>query len=117
MKKHIIRFILVVALGMAASVSHAAGILTPTGSKHQPVQIRDHHVNVVINNGFAMTEVHQTFYNPNPEHLEALYSFPLPKSASLVDRFVYQARMVRPKVELDHLLHDHAGSAAGENHL
>ena len=89
MKKQIIRFILIVALGMAASLSHAAGILTPTGSQHKPVQIRDHHVNVVINNGFAITEVHQTFYNPNPENLEALYSFPLPKSASLSEVTIY----------------------------
>jgi Ca-activated chloride channel family protein len=83
MKKYIASFILIIALGMAASPSHAAGILTATGSQHKPVQIRNHHVNVVINNGFAMTEVHQTFYNPNPENLEALYSFPLPQSASL----------------------------------
>jgi len=89
MKKHIIRFMLIVALGMAASLSHAAGILTPTGSKYQAVQIRDHHVNVVINNGFATTEVYQTFYNPNPENLEALYSFPLPKSASLSEVTIY----------------------------
>ena len=89
MKKHVGRFMLIFALGMAASVSHAAGILTPTGSKHQPIQIRDHHVNVVINNGFAMTEVHQTFYNPNPENLEAMYSFPLPKSASLSEVTIY----------------------------
>jgi Ca-activated chloride channel family protein len=89
MKKQIIRFVLIVALAMAASLSHAAGILTPTGSPHKPIQIRDHHVNVVINNGYAMTEVHQTFYNPNPENLEALYSFPLPKSASLSEVTIY----------------------------
>ena len=89
MKKHIVRFILIFALGMAASDGLAAGILTPLGSIHQPVQIRDHHVNVVINNGFAMTEVQQTFYNPNPETLEAMYSFPLPKSASLSEVTIY----------------------------
>lgn len=89
MKKHIICFMLIVTLGMAAGTSHAAGILTPTGSKFQPVEIRDHHVNVVINNGFAMTEVHQTFYNPNAENLEAVYSFPLPKSASLSEVTIY----------------------------
>ncbi|UCD82599.1 MAG: VWA domain-containing protein [Desulfobacterales bacterium] len=89
MKRHIVRFILIFAIGMAASASHAAGMLTPLGSTHQPVQIRDHHVNVVINNGFAMTEVHQTFYNPNAENLEAVYSFPLPKSASLSEVTIY----------------------------
>ena len=89
MRKHFIRFILIVALGMAPAVSHAAGILTPTGSQHQPIQIRDHHVKVVINNGYAITEVHQTFYNPNPDNLEAMYSFPLPKSASLSEVTIY----------------------------
>jgi Ca-activated chloride channel homolog len=89
MKKHIVRFILIFALGMAASDGQAAGILTPIGSPHQPIQIRDHHVNVIINNGFAMTEVQQTFYNPNPETLEAMYSFPLPKSASLSEVTIY----------------------------
>jgi len=89
MKKHIACFILIFVLGTAASIGHAAGILTPLGSTHQPVQIRDHHVNVVINNGFAATEVQQTFYNPNSEDLEAMYSFPLPKSASLSEVTIY----------------------------
>jgi len=44
---------------------------------------------VVINNGFAMTEVQQTFYNPNNQDLEAMYSFPLPKSASLSEVTIY----------------------------
>ena len=89
MKKHIIGILAVLILGLAGSLSHAAGILTPTGSSNQPIQIRDHHVNVVINNGFAMTEVYQTFYNPNAETLEAVYSFPLPKSASLSELTIY----------------------------
>lgn len=62
---------------------HAAGTLTPTRSGGQPIKIRDHQVHVTINNGFAVTEVVQTFYNPNAQDLEAIYSFPLPKSASL----------------------------------
>jgi len=89
MKRLIFSFMLFVTLGMAAGTSQAAGILTPTGSKYKPVEIRDHHVNVVINNGFAMTEVHQTFYNPNADNLEAVYSFPLPKSASLSEVTIY----------------------------
>ena len=76
-------------VGLIPTMSQAAGILTPIGSGHQPIQIRDHHVNVVINNGFSMTEVHQTFYNANSEDLEAIYSFPLPKSASLSEVTLY----------------------------
>jgi Ca-activated chloride channel homolog len=68
---------------LAARSGLAAGTLTPKGSPHAPMQIRDHRVEVVINNGFARTEATQTFFNPNAEDLEAIYSFPLPKSASL----------------------------------
>lgn len=67
----------------AATSSFAAGVLTPKGSPDQPVRMTDHHVHVVLNNGFARTEVSQTFHNPNPHDLEAVYTFPLPKSASL----------------------------------
>jgi Ca-activated chloride channel homolog len=66
-----------------ATFAHAAGTLTPAGSPHQPVQIRDHQVDVDIIAGFARTEVTQTFFNPNTQDLEAVYSFPVPKSASL----------------------------------
>ena len=66
-----------------ASWCQAAGTLTPKGAGQQPIQIRQHHVQVVINNGFAMTEVSQTFFNPNTQPLEAVYSFPLPQHASL----------------------------------
>ena len=83
MKKLIVFITLVLLVGMVPVLSQAAGILTPIGSGHQPIRIRDHHVNVVINNGFAMTEVRQTFYNVSNKDLEAIYSFPLPKSASL----------------------------------
>ena len=89
MKKLISFLILILFLGTVPKASLAAGVLTPIGSGHQPIQIRDHHVNVVINNGFAMTEVQQTFYNPNSQDLEAMYSFPLPKSASLSEVTIY----------------------------
>ncbi len=75
--------LLIIATGMAA------GTLTPVGSNFKPIEIRDHHIDVVINNGFAMTEVTQTFYNPNDRDLEALYSFPLPKTASLSEVTIY----------------------------
>ncbi|MBE2216357.1 MAG: VWA domain-containing protein [Opitutaceae bacterium] len=76
---------LVVAAGACAlaAVIHAAGTLTPVGSPQAPIQIRDHQVSIVINNGFARTEVQQVFFNPNPQDLEAVYAFPIPKSASL----------------------------------
>jgi len=89
MKRHLTHFrglLLAVATFVALSSNQsiqAAGILTPKGAPRSPIQIKDHHVDVVINNGFARTEVQQTFTNPNTNDLEALYSFPLPKAASL----------------------------------
>lgn len=71
------------ALSHAATVTHAAGTLTPKGSPDAPIQILDHHVGITIHNGFAQTEVLQTFFNPNDRDLEAIYRFPLPVSASL----------------------------------
>lgn len=73
----------ITALALAAAPAQAGGTLTPIGSANQPIQILDHHVDVVINNGFARTEVQQTFFNPNPTDLEAIYAFPIPRSASL----------------------------------
>jgi Ca-activated chloride channel family protein len=74
---------LVVLLLLSLVSAHAAGTLTPTGATHAPVQIRSHQVNITLNNGFAQTEVLQTFFNPNAHDLEAVYAFPVPKSASL----------------------------------
>jgi len=77
------------ALAVLAGTADAAGILTPKGAGQAPIEIRNHHLDVVINNGFARTEVRQTFYNPNSTDLEAVYSFPLPTSASLSEVTVY----------------------------
>ncbi|WP_404422547.1 VIT domain-containing protein [Nibricoccus sp. IMCC34717] len=62
-----------------------AGTLTPVGSAQQPVEIRSHQANVVLNNGFAQVEVTQVFHNPNASDLEALYSFPVPEGATLAE--------------------------------
>lgn len=71
------------ALAADAASAFAAGTLVPTGAPRAPIQIRSHQVNVTLNNGFAQTEVLQTFFNPNPADLEAVYAFPVPRSASL----------------------------------
>ena len=72
-----------IALAGGLFSAQAAGTLNPTGAAQTPIQIRSHQVNVTLNNGFAQTEVLQTFFNPNPRDLEAIYAFPVPKSASL----------------------------------
>ena len=74
---------------LAAPITQAAGMLHPKGSASQPIKIMSHEVNVTINNGFAQTEVMQTFYNPNPTDLEGIYSCPLPKTASLSEMTIW----------------------------
>ena len=73
----------ILTLAAAPVVSHAAGTLTPVGANEQPLQIVDHHVDIVLNDGFARVEVTQTFINPNSNPVEGLYTFPVPQEASL----------------------------------
>ena len=44
-------------LGLAAEPAHASGTLTPLGSTAEPIRILDHHVDVVIQNGYVRVEV------------------------------------------------------------
>ncbi len=68
----------------AGSDCFAAGLLKPVGNHDQDsISIKSHKVDVVINNGFARTEVDQVFENTGDIDLEATYSHPLPKQASL----------------------------------
>lgn len=63
--------------------SKAAGLLKPNSGSADAIKIQSHNVNVTLNNGFARTEVDQVFKNNGGSDLEATYSFPLPKHASL----------------------------------
>jgi len=60
----------------------------PIRSVHQwaPLTIRNHQVEVAIKGGVAVTEIDQTFHNPNNARLEGTYIFPIPKGAE-IDRF------------------------------
>lgn len=84
------RFACTAALLLAlAPFAGAAGTLTPVGAGHEPLRTTDHRVDVAIDNGFSRTEVHQTFFNPTDEDLEAIFRLPLPKSASLSEMTIY----------------------------
>jgi len=77
----------------------AAGVLTPINSSLSPLQLRDHQVEVVINNGFAQTVVEQSFYNPNDQATEALYTVPVPEHASLSEMEIFKGdRVLRGEV-------------------
>ena len=71
------------SLGLFARTASAAGILTPVNSTSTPPVLLDHSVKVVLNNGFARTEVTQRFQNPGSAAVDAIYEFPVPKDAAL----------------------------------
>ncbi len=68
---------------MLLSPCFGAGLLKPVNGSQDAVFMKSHHVQVTLNNGFARTEVDQVFGNTSDQDLEATYSFPLPKQASL----------------------------------
>ena len=84
----VFRLLAIVILSTTAELALAAGVLTPNQSHLTAAEIRAHHVNVTIENGYAVTEVEQHFYNPNGEDIEALYSFPVPDKAA-IGEFTY----------------------------
>jgi Ca-activated chloride channel family protein len=63
--------------------AQAAGLLTPADGSLPPLEIRDHHVSVVIEDGYAVTTVEQVFRNPHSMDLEAIYSFPVPEHGAV----------------------------------
>lgn len=60
-----------------------AGLLTPSSGNLPSLEIKEHHVKVVIEDGYAITTVDQVFHNPHPTDLEAIYSFPVPEKAAV----------------------------------
>ncbi|MDH5639627.1 MAG: VIT and VWA domain-containing protein, partial [Nitrospinota bacterium] len=63
----------------------AAGLLSPKDGTIPPLSIQDHRVNVVIQDGYAITTVEQSFANPHGKDLEAVYSFPIPEKAAVAE--------------------------------
>ncbi|MBY4677420.1 VIT and vWA domain-containing protein [Marinobacterium arenosum] len=83
------QLILIAAASLLLALpSQAAGLIKPVNSSYADLQIRQHHVEVVIEDGYATTQVEQVFYNPNAGELEAIYSFPVPDKA-VVGEFSY----------------------------
>jgi Ca-activated chloride channel family protein len=67
----------------------AAGLLTPSDGSSPPLGIRDHRVEVIIEDGYAITTVEQVFVNPHGRDLEAQYSFPVPARGTVVELTVW----------------------------
>lgn len=77
-----------------SAAAHASGLLTPVSAGDQLLDLQSHHVRVVINNGFARTEVEQVFSNPNAHELEAIYSAPVPEAGALSELTIHAGERV-----------------------
>lgn len=93
MKKLFTKTLTALALSVALSgtmttSATAAGLMTPIGSQHS-LEIQSHHVDVSIDNGYAITTVEQTFSNPQTTDLEATYSFPVPENGTVAEFTVW----------------------------
>jgi len=65
--------------------ARAAGLLIADGGFGGVLEIKEHEVQVTINNGVAVTKVTQIFHNMEKRQVEALYTFPVPKAASVAN--------------------------------
>ncbi len=78
--------LLIVAMlapGIGPQKADAAGLLVADGGLGGVLEIKQQDVHVTINNGVAVTEVEQVFKNTENRIVEALYTFPVPKQASV----------------------------------
>jgi Ca-activated chloride channel family protein len=74
--------VIVVSL-LGSQRTHAAGLLIADGGFGGALEIKEQDVHVTINNGIAVTEIDQVFVNTEDRVVEALYTFPVPKAASV----------------------------------
>ncbi len=63
--------------------AESAGLLVADGGFGGVLEIEEHEVQVTVDSGIAVTEVTQVFRNTEKRQVEALYTFPVPKGASV----------------------------------
>ncbi len=77
---------LLVSVALALWVpARGAGLLIADGGWGGALEIKEHDVRVTLNNGIAVTKVTQVFLNTENRQVEALYTFPVPKGASVAN--------------------------------
>jgi len=74
-----------IAAGWMTTPVRGAGLLVADGGLGGALEIVEHDVNVTINNGVAVTKVTQVFLNLEDRQVEALYTFPVPRGASVAN--------------------------------
>ncbi|TWT82482.1 Vault protein inter-alpha-trypsin [Planctomycetes bacterium CA13] len=65
------------------SHASAAGLLVSQGGFGGVLEMKEHDVRVTVNNSIAVTQVDQVFVNTENRQVEALYTFPVPREASV----------------------------------
>jgi len=68
-----------------STTGFTAGLLTPSGRSLPALLLKEHHVCVTVEDGYVITRIDQSFFNPNSMDLEALYTFPVPETASVAE--------------------------------
>ncbi len=79
------RVLIIITALFFSSLTQAAGLLTPSDGSLPALEIKGHHVSVVVEDGYAITTVDQVFHNPHSQDLEAIYSFPLPEHGAVAE--------------------------------
>src|SRR6059036_2799467 len=75
-----VAIVLVLAAFLIPLSTEAAGLLIADGGLGGVLEVKEHEVQVTINNGIAVTRVTQVFHNTEKRQVEALYTFPVPKA-------------------------------------
>lgn len=81
----LLAMILTIAAAVTPKNADAAGLLIADGGFGGVLEIKEHDVNVTINNGVAVTKITEVFHNTENRQVEALYTFPVPKHASVAN--------------------------------
>jgi Ca-activated chloride channel family protein len=74
---------MVLLCGSVAGSAWGAGLLVADGGFGGVLTIEDHRVEVTVNHGIATTVVTQRFRNQENRIVEALYTFPVPRGATV----------------------------------
>ena len=75
--------LLLLCVPLLSTSALAAGLLIADGGLGGVLEIEEHEVRTTINNGIAVTHVTQVFRNTENRQVEALYTFPVPRQASV----------------------------------
>ncbi|NNE00253.1 MAG: VWA domain-containing protein, partial [Pirellulaceae bacterium] len=70
-------------VGVTQQTATAAGLLVAEGGFGGILEIKEQDVRVTINHSIAVTQIDQVFVNKENRQVEALYTFPVPRGASV----------------------------------